>query len=224
MTIISYAKPQHVRAKNAGSDTAGTTYSLKLENNSASPWNFYVYQQMPNQETANVFSTAWFCSPYMIVPKNHITFLWDIDYGFVWGDAGKVGPGVTFVAGGNAPADPQTANTTTFSTLPGPNLSAPTKGNPQGSLVIKDAPNVPNNKFAVGISMSGAGTFVTSAGPNLTHVLTPTPTYWIAAGTDVKVGTILDITTVTQNLQAIFPANVISLIYSLDETNTWVPA
>lgn len=226
MTIVSYVNEhKHLTASDAATLGAGTPYSIKLVNQSAAPFKFYVYQQLPNQQSANVFSLAWFCSPYNISPGNQITFQWDIQYGFVWGDSGVIQPGVTFNASGNTPADPQSINSTIFSNSPtaGPNLSAPIPGQPQGSLIISDAANVPSNEFSVGVSMSGAGTFVTNAGPNLTHTFTPTPTYWIAAGTNVQVGTVMDITTVNQNTQVIFPPNVYSLTYNLNQSNQWVP-
>lgn len=227
MTIVSYVnESKQLTSSDAAALGTGTPYSIKLVNQSAAPFKFYVYQQLPNQQSANVFSLAWFCSPYNIAPGNQITFMWDIQYGFVWGDSGVIQPGVTFNAGGNVSADPQGANSTTFSSSPntGPNLSSPKPGQPQGSLIISDAANVPSNEFSVGVSMSGAGTFVTNAGPNLTHTFTPTPTYWIAAGSNVQVGTVMDITTVNQNTQVIFPPNVYSLTYALNSSNQWVPA
>lgn len=224
MTKISYAKSVR-ETMNTAMLGSGNPYSLTLQNNSASPWTFYVYQQMPNQASANVFSLAWFCSPFTIMPGgNQIEFEWTIDYGFVWGALGQVIPGVTFNASGNQAANLVSANTTNFSTQPGPYLSTPAAGQPQGSLVISDASNVPNNVYSVGISMGNAGTFVTPAGPNLTHTFTPTPTYWIAAGTNVQVGTVLNITTINQNLQVQFPVNVYSLTYSLNQSNQWVLA
>lgn len=225
MTIVSYVnESKQLTASDAAALGAGTPYSIKLVNQSASPFKFYVYQQLPNQQSANVFSLAWFCSPYNISPGNQITFQWSVEYGFVWGDSGVIQPGVTFNASGNTQADPQSVNSTIFSNSPtaGPNLSAPIPGQPQGSLIISDAANVPSNEFSVGVSMSGAGTFVTNAGPNLLHTFTPTPTYWIAAGSNVQVGTVMDITTVNQNAQVIFPPNVYTLTYNLNPSNQWV--
>lgn len=220
MTIISYVRTAEDVARKAA--TAGNIYTLRLENNSASPWTFYVYQQLPNQESANVFSLAWFCSPYQIVPGNFIRFQWEIDYGFVWGDTGAIQPGVIFDAGGIVPANLMTANNTIFTTQPGPHLTSPEKGDPAGSLKVSDENNVPNNRFSVGISMSGAGTFVTPAGPNLDHIFTPTPSYWIAAGTNVRIGTILNIATITRNKEVEFPHAEFDRKFSLNQANTWV--
>ncbi len=228
MATISYVTPQHVRTSNAMSLAAANVgdanpYTLTMRNNAASAWTFYVYQQMPNQLSANVFSLAWFSSPYKISVGDEITFQWSIDYTFVWGHTGTIQPGVTFSASGKKVANLVSANTTTFDVSPGPNLSNPVAGPPAGSLVINNTAAVPNNTFSVGIGMGSAGTFVTAAGANLKSTFTPTPTYWIAAGTNVQVGTVLDITTVTQNAQVIFPANVYSADYTLSGLNTWAP-
>lgn len=198
----------------------GTQYALKLINQSAQPWTFYVYQKLPGQ-VADVFSLAWFASPYKIRVGDQIRFSWEIDYNFVWSDTGMLIPGVTFDASGKKDCDPAGANTTEFSLSPGPGLSDPTQGPPAGSLVINDAANVPNNRFSVGIGMSGTGTYVVQAGTNLKHTFTPTPSYWIAAGADIKIGTVLNIQTVTQTAEAKFPANVFDLDCTLQGDNTW---
>jgi hypothetical protein len=224
MTVISYVKPPALRLQRAGELATAPPYSLKLINNSTNSWDFYVYQQVPNEQSSNVFSLAWFCSPWKITPGTKIEFQWTIDYTFVWGATGTIQPGVTFTAGQTIDADPASLNTTTFSTWPGPNMTAAVMGPPQGSLVINDAANVPGGQFSVGIGMGDAGTFVTAAGPSLLHTFMPTPTYWIAAGTDVKIGTILDITTVTQNHQVIFPIGVNDASYTLGANNQWAPS
>lgn len=202
------------------SEVAGTPYSLTLKNESASPYTFYVFQKTPNQ-SKNVFSLAWFASPFTMVPGNQIRFEWSIVYNFVWGATGDLVPGVTFDAGGAIGADPDGTNTTTFDVDPGPSLSKAVKGDPAGSLVISDSDTVPNGKFSVGIGMSGAGTFVVQAGPNLTHTFTPTPTYWIGAGSNISVGKVLEITTNNPISQVTFPANEYKLTYALNTSNTW---
>ena len=87
--------------------------------------------------------------------------------------------------------------------------------------MIKDAADVPNNKFSVGIGMSGTGTYATQAGTNLTHVFTPTPSYWVAAGTNAKVGTVLNIDTITQTSEAKFPSAVYDMNCVLEQDNSW---
>ncbi|MGO7770744.1 protein rhiA, partial [Rhizobium ruizarguesonis] len=69
--------------------------------------------------------------------------------------------------------------------------------------------------------MSGTGTYVAQAGTNLLHTFTPTPSYWIAAGTNVTLGSVLSIDTITQTREAKFPSNFFNLVGVLQEDNTW---
>lgn len=197
-----------------------TEYSLKLINNSAQSWTFYVYQELPRQE-AGIFSLAWFASPYKMRVGTEITFSWEINYNFVWTDTGVLMPGVLFEAQGTVDCDPHGVNTTQFSMDTGPGLGLPEQGPPLGSLVINDAANVPNSRFSVGVGMSGVGTHAIQAGTNLRHILTPTPSYWVAAGNDVKIGTVLDIETITQNAEVKFEPNVFDMKCTLGSANTW---
>ncbi|WP_299816780.1 protein rhiA [uncultured Roseibium sp.] len=224
MTLeISYARQslsQELRASQEAVEALGTQYSMTLTNESAQPWTFFVYQKLP-QPSADVFSMAWFCSPYKLRVGNRIKFTWEIDYNFVWSDTGVLMPGVDFHASGDVDCSPAGANTTEFSLTDGPGLSTPVKGPPSGSLVINDAANVPNNRYSVGIGMSGTGTYCVQAGTNLKHTFTPTPSYWIAAGTNVKIGTVLNIDTITQTAEAKFPPAVYDLNCVLQADNTW---
>lgn len=216
MLTLSYLSPRVERAA-----AAGTPYSLTLKNNSAQSWTFYVYQKAP-QLTPSVFSLAWFASPYRIRPGgDQITFRWEIDYNFVWSDTGILIPGVTFHASGTVDCDPASRNTTTFDLADGPGFSSPVAGEPKGSLVIKDGADVPNNRFSVGIGMSGTGTYAVQAGTNLTHMFTPTPSYWVAAGVGVQIGSVLDIKTVTQTAEAKYDPNVYNVEGTLGPDNLW---
>ena len=61
----------------------GTAYDMTLHNESGSDWTFFVYQKAP-VPSADIFSLAWFASPYIIKAGNKIKFAWEIDYTFVW--------------------------------------------------------------------------------------------------------------------------------------------
>lgn len=198
----------------------GTQYSMTLHNESAQGWTFYVYQKAP-QPSADVFSLAWFCSPYKIRVGNKIKFTWEIDYNFVWSDTGMLQPGVDFAASGVKDCSPAGDNTTEFSLTGGPGLSAPVTGQPKGSLIINDAASVPNNRFSVGIGMSGTGSYAVQAGTNLQHIFTPTPSYWIAAGTNTQIGSVLNIDTIAQTKQAKFDPAVFNIDCVLDDKNIW---
>ena len=223
---ISYTEnpmtTEMLRAQPASAALAlGTQYSMTLINDSNQDWTFFVYQKMPAQ-VADVFSLAWFCSPYQIKKGgDKIKFQWEIDYNFTWGDTGTLQPGVDYDASGTKDCSPAGNNTTEFALDPGPGLSEPIKGPPPGSLVIHDANSVPANKFSVGIGMSNAGSYAVQAGPNLKHTFTPTPSYWIAAGNNVNIGKVLSIDTITQTAEAQFGTAVYDLNCTLNGANMW---
>lgn len=215
-TLITY-KPQGIDLE------AAQAYYLTLKNQSTQDWVFYVYQTMQKQ-TKDMLSLAWFATPYPIAPGDEIEFQWFIAYNFVWGDTGQLKPGITYKARGPRDANPDTLNLTTFgySTSGAPTLTDPSlDSSNKGSLVISDLGNIPNKQFSVGIGMSGVGTFVEQAGPNLKHIFTPTPIYWVAAGTQRKVGDVLDIQTLTQTKSVSFPVGEYALTLTLDESNQW---
>jgi len=197
-----------------------TTYSLVCQNNSTVPWVFYVYQTMPVQPS-DVFSLAWFASPYKISPGSKITFTWGIDYSFVWGNSGTVTPGVNYNAGGSKPCSLTGANMTTFSLDDNaPQLSTPVTGGQAGSLTVNQSANVPNGVFSTGIGMSGQGSFVQQALANSPQVYTPTPKYWIAAATQMQMGVVLA-QTITQNAQITFPSSVYTMYATLSDQQIW---
>lgn len=225
-TIISYANNlsnlDEIRAQSPSAAAAqGTQYALRLINQSAQPWYFFVYQKMPGQ-VRDLYSLVWFCSPYQIRKQSSIRFVWELGDNFVWSDTGQLIPGVDFQAGGVVNCDRDTRNTTEFSLDTGPGFSTPIAGQPTGSLNIRDAANVPNNRFSVGIGMSGFGTFAVQAGTNLTQMFSPgPPNYWIAAGSRTEVGSVLSIDTIVQTAEAKFPSAVFDLDCTLKDDNTW---
>jgi hypothetical protein len=196
-------------------------YELTCVNNGNQNWNFYVYQTVPNQEVANMFSLAWLVSSYQMRPGNTFRFQWSQNYSFVWNASGELKPGVSFFASGQQSCSPSSNNSTTFDVNPAPGFDPSSQATPSGTLIIKDSPRVPPKRFSVGIAMSGSGTFVQQAGPSLTHHYTPTPTFWVAAGVDTKVGDVLDMQTITQSGKVQFPPNVYALTATLNPNNTW---
>jgi len=197
-------------------------YNLTLKNNSATPWTFYIYQQAPEQPGNEVFSLVWLASPFHMKPDTQINFSWTMDYGFVCGTCESLRPGATFSASDQASGDLNLNNAIELVNWKNkPSLNNPVRGNHPGALTISSHSNVPDKSVAVGMSLSGSATFITATGPNLAHVFTPTPIYWIAAGTEVQAGTVLDISAVKQNAKVVFPTNCHSLSYSLGPDNQW---
>ena len=199
---------------------ASTQYNVTVKNNANAPWKFYVFQSPP--AITNDLTLAWFASPFHIAPGDMTTFSWNTNYQFVWSATGEVKPGITFKATGSKEGDPQVKNQTKFTFVNDtPDLSDPTTGGPQGSLTIHDGDTVPPKTFAVGVGMSGNGTYVVNAGPNLVHQFTPTPAYYVAAIEEVEEGQVMDIKTITETGDLKFPPNVYSLTATLKADNTW---
>jgi hypothetical protein len=210
----------HLKMSFADEASSGTSYNLVCQNNSSVPWVFYVYQTMPKQPS-DVFSLAWFASPYKISPGSKMSFKWDINYSFVWGNTGTVTPGVIYDAGGIKSCSLTGANQTTFSLdNNAPQLSTPTQGGQEGSLTVNQASNVPNNVFSTGIGMSGQGSFVQQALQNAPQVYTPTPKYFIAAATQMQMGMVLA-QTITGSEQVAFPTNVYTMYATLGDNQLW---
>jgi hypothetical protein len=200
-----------------------TTYKLTLVNQSETAWFMYAYQA-PQQQASGFLCPVWLCSPFMIAPNVNCTFEWTTDYIFVWGAVGVIEPGVVFSANETLPADLQAANSTNFSVDPEPHFTPPGKGSPPGSLTISVSSSVPGDTFSIGIGMGDSTTFVLPAASNRNYTITPAPTYWIAAGTNVQAGTILNAPAVKQNFQVTFPPNVFEVTCTLDKNNKWSQA
>ena len=157
-----------------------------------------------------------------------MNFFWMPDYEFVWYDSGTLKPGVRFLAGGSQKCNPNGENHTEFTVPEGgaPGLSEPIKGPEKGTLSINTGEHVPFDKYAVGIGMSGNGTLVQQAQPNLTYKFTPPPSYWVAATSNyTKVGTVLSIPTIPKIMaidhEVIFPRNIYSMVATLGKYNKW---
>ncbi len=198
---------------------AGTPYSLVVINESSAQWDFFVYQQEPGPPSPGVFSLAWFSKP--AAPNTQLQFNWSVDYDFVWSETGTLTPGVTFLASQTLAADPVSANQVPFSMKGGALQFGPTSSaGSQGSLTIVEDGSIPPNVGAVGIGMSGFGTFVVQAQPNVSAVFTPSPTYWLSYGSQVQQGVVLE-TEVGNSVEIKFPLNVYTLYATLGANNLW---
>ena len=140
----------------------------------------------------------------------------------MWSATGEVKPGIRFRGNGLKECDPQDKNQVSFTfTNDTPKLSDPISGGTQGSLTISEGENIPPKTFAVGVGMSGNGTYVVNAGPNLEHQFTPEPAYYVAAIEEVVEGQVMDLKTIALAGELKFPPNVYNLTATLKEDNTW---
>ena len=207
----------------------GTEYTLRVVNLSPRLWDMCVYQVDPDLGVPDVMSLAWFTKSAH--SSTTVTFRWTIDYSFVWAETGTLVPGVLFDATQSWPADPtivgpatksRAGNQVGFTREAGAHTftSTPTSGAQAGSLYVKQDGTISDGSASVGVGMSGSGTFVTQAGPNINLTFSPHPVYYLAAGTYLQ-GEVLDIGSMTNPIDIRFPANVYSMTAVLQENNTW---
>jgi hypothetical protein len=202
----------------------GVTYSLSFLNNSTQTGFACIYQQDPNITDPDVMSLAWFSKGSY--PETKITFAWQINYNFVWAQAGLLVPGVIFTASESPAADLSTTNQITL--LYDQDLSSYTfdkqeSGAESGTLYITEDSSIPSKSIdpaAVGIGMAGFGTFVKQATPNWNLNFTPKPEYWITFGNYCQ-GEVMDISSISNSAQISFPPGVYSMAAVLNADNTW---
>ena len=196
-----------------------TSYAVNFNNNSANAGSVCLYQAGTNANMPGM-PLAWMCQPSN--PGTSGSFRWTIDYEFIWGQTGTIVPGVILLPSQMMSADPNGMNQITF-TQQSPGMAQftnPTQGPPAGSLIIRQDASIPLNQMAVGISMSGAGTFAVQAQPNITAVFTPRPSYWITFGM-YTAGQVLDPGSTTNAAQITFPPDVFMMNATLNPDNSW---
>jgi rhizosphere induced protein len=209
---------------------ASTQYTLRVVNQSSNFFDMCVYQEDPDLGVQDALSLAWFAKP--AYPTTTVVFRWTIDYSFIWSETGELIPGVFFDASQVWPADPSVngvsspdhaGNQIGFS-HPSDRAytftSTPTPGARTGSLYIKEDATIPLKRAAVGIGMSGSGTFAVQSQPNMNLNFTPHPVYYLAAGTFSE-GEVLDIAAITNPTDVQFPPGVFSMTATLLENNSW---
>lgn len=202
------------------SESPSKIYSLTCKNNSNDPYIFYMFQKMPTQPN-EVLSLAWLTSPYKIATNSYVTFKWSIDYNFIWGNTGTLANGEIYDAGGSCSCSPTGDNITTFNVIEGaPLFTTPIGGGEDGTLTILLGENIPPNMFSIGIGMSGQGTVVQMALPNIKLSYSLTPEYYVAVSSQIISAEVLDCT--DDNVCLVkFPENIYSLTATLNSDNSW---
>ena len=196
------------------------TYKLKVTNNSSMPGKFVVYQKQPDIFQQGAFPLAWFAKG---ANKGTVaSFRWEVDYSFIWSEVEKVAPGVICNASEIRDAGLRQQNKITLDKNSNGYIftNQTTDAKHAGSLLIEETGLLPPNGAAVGIGMSGSGTFVWPAQPNVNITVTPHPEYWIAFGS-YEEQEILDVQQMTDAQRLSYPINTYSATLTLQGDNTW---
>ncbi|MCT4584458.1 MAG: protein rhiA [Peptostreptococcaceae bacterium] len=198
-----------------------TNYTVKIKNNGSFKGDIAVYQRQPDLEKMGAMSLAWFTKGSN--PNTEVEFGWGIDYSFVWSEVGKLKPGVIFKASQTVDAGLKVNNKVKLDKNDYGYLFENLTTDPvhAGTLLIEESGLVPGGEASVGIGMSGFGTFVWQAEPNVDLAIQPKPEYWVTYGT-YRQGEILDVQQmVNKSLKLDFPINKYNAVVTLNSDNTW---
>lgn len=197
-------------------------YSVRLHNASGQPWTFCVFQE-PAQPDARIASLAWIASPCAIADGAHATLMWGDGMSFVWCTHASAGHALPFTAGGQR----RVLRSAEYGVLfnldhNAPNFEPGRDGLTPGPLSITVAANVPNNAYAIGSAMDGAGALITTA--LMAQRYDFTPRFWIGAGHGIEAGKVLPQAAIGPRLPLQFPGNDRALAYTLNLQNQWRPS
>lgn len=198
-----------------------TTYTINVKNESKQTGSFCVYQTIPNQDTLNIYSLAWFSKAAH--PDVNIAFSWTIDYSFMWAETGVLKNGTTFIASQTLPADPSSSrlNSKIFSHDDDGFFFKDGDSKPLGALSINTDSTIPNKIASLGVGMSGKAALAVDAYSNTSYSFQPHPTYWIAFG-DYKQGKVIDVNRMSLTQQFDFPTNIFNRDITFTENNDWI--
>jgi hypothetical protein len=194
--------------------------TLIFINNSSNVGDVCVYQDDPDMDVQDVMSLAWLAKG--AAPTTTLTFTWTIDYCFVWAEAGRLAPGLTFNATQIWEANLETTNKITFKRIHDQiyTFAEQQVGPDEGNLYILGDRTLPVREALVGIGMAGAPIYVVPAQPNSAWIFTPRPHYWITFGT-FEPGEVLDVGSIAHKAEIVFPKGVFSMTAILHRDNTW---
>lgn len=194
-------------------------YTVIFQNNSTTPGIAGLFQQDPSPTDS--WSLAWLTK--YAYPTTSVNFQWQPDYGFAWSQTGTLGTGVVVSASQYWPANLTTSNQVTL-TYDAQHQAFTfvnqTAGPQSGSLFVNQDGTIPGNVAAVGIGMAGSPTFVVQAQANITVAFTPHPQYWIAFGNYTQ-GEVIDVSTMNNPAQIVFPPNIYSMTAILNPDLSW---
>ncbi len=208
-----------------------TEYTMTFINNSDNSWNFCCYQKDPGILSRGALSAAWFVAP-TVHPTTLIKFTWTIDYGLSWAKAGVIAPGIIYNASQNWPVT-YAENTVTLTKLGGSYtfLELRQQDPPTAFIIVQNSTVVRQDGVGIGISMQIKGSsvggtglntiYVQPAQPNLTTQFEVTPKYYVVFAQDIQPSKILNVTTLTDTVEVVYPPGVTSMVVTLDAQNKW---
>ena len=205
----------------AGAMSAGRTYTLDVVNDSASAWDFCLYQRILPEPPLNSVSLAWLVQS--AAPLTTLRFQWQTNYAFVWSMNDTLETGAIFFAAQTWPANPSTGNQVTLDQLDSAALtfSNVTQDPLQKALTILQAPAVPPNQVAVGVAIGGSPALAVLAMPNGSATFPVLEaSLWLTFAPNLQLGQVLPSIPDNQT-NVIFPAYTHATTATLNSDDEW---
>lgn len=183
----------------------------------------------PASSVTPLFSLAWLTKT--VNPKVTAHLQWDDGYCLVWGESGKLKPGMPFMAGEKSDADPNAAgkNGLGFSCNDSGFFFCPaSKSTPNGKLGIYADSSIPDGAAAIGVGIGDKPALVCNALPNLNYIFELSMELWAVFG-DLRQGEVLDcglamageaLHTRTNAVRVVFGKNIYEKTLTLHQNNT----
>jgi hypothetical protein len=210
-------------------------YSLTLTNNSTNPsWTFAVYTSAPITDS-NQFAVAW--QTKKVNQGNSVTFSWELSYSLMFSAQGFK-QNVQWTETKSVPVNPNTweQNAALLSFPDGDyqfTLNPEAHAAQAGEVFLDTDSSVPpyspsgGPTVALAIATGDDGTPLPAvggtSGPNLSHIFTLHPSYFIQAG-DIEKGQMADLSTLNNMQPVTFLPGTFSASWTLTKQNIWVPA
>jgi hypothetical protein len=194
-------------------------YSVEFINESDNEGDACLFQLL-DEPPPSCASLAWMAKT--AAPTTRILFTWSEELYFYWCEEDLDSPGTaSMVASQLWPADPNGLNQITFGADRGVySFRDLAEGPNRGRLYIAQDASVPLDRVSVGIGMSGFGSHLITAQPNVQLAINPVFTYWIGFGNFIQ-GASIDVSAATECVPVIFPRGATSLTATLRRNNTW---
>ena len=196
-------------------------YSLTVNNQASHSAYFMVYQNDPTLWDPNALSIAWFAKFSNPSPTSKVKFSWGVDWGFSWGDTGKLQAGVQYDASETYEPQGPSDNLITLDYNGAYFFGTPSAGADPNRFYMQESKNIPvGSSASVGMTMSGNTVYAVQARPNQNLTFSPHPTYYLAYGS-YEEGKVIDVSTINNPLQLVYATGVYSLTTTLNADNTW---
>lgn len=192
-------------------------YQVTVNNNSGTPQNFLIYQQM-SIVPYNTMPLAWLTR--MIPPGGMGSFSWAPMYDFYWAQAGPLQPGVRVFPSQMAGASRPGSNKIGLENQGEPSFTGTSSDPGNSGFGIQVAGNIPPGAIGIGMAINGSPAYVAPAEPNSDNMFEGGPRYFIAVG-NAQQGEIIEPRSLMASAELRFQPGSTAISAVFEPDGTW---